>query len=433
MEKITELRNKMADVLKRMRELLDGAEAEKRDMTEDEDKEYKTLDASIDKIKDDIKKVERLAEIEAESKRIVNPLPNFEVRKFGDEPDPDKEFKNVGEFVWAVASHRKYGRQDKRLDSLAEIAEKRAQSFGTGSEGGFALPEQFRPEIWQVTPQEAIVKPRATVIPAGDPPDAKLTMPALDQTSAQNIYGGVVMTHGGEAVTLTETDAALRQITMEPKKIGAYVVCTNELLNNWSACSSFITGQLQKARVGQEDYDFMRGDGVNKSIGFINCAAAIGYNRAAANAISFADVYEMYARAKMGGNYVWLASQTIIPQLIAMTDAGTHSVFISGSYVTAGASAPIPGTLFGIPIVFVDRLPALGTKGDLNLVDLSYYLVKEGSGPEFAVSTELLFLTDRVVFRVTWRVDGKPWLTEPIGLEGSTSNTVSPFIILDTP
>lgn len=431
MNKIEQLRKELADTLKGMRDILDTCDTEKRKRTEDEDKEYKRLDALVDDVKARIKEEERLAEIEAESRKVVNPLPNFEIRKFGDGPDPEKEFRNIGEFAWAVASHRKYGRQDKRLDALAQEAEQRAQTMGTGAEGGFALPEQFRPEIWQVMPQEAVIKPRATVIPAGDPPDAKLIMPALDQTSAENIYGGVIMTHGGEAVTLTETDAKLKQITMEPKKIGAYIVCTNELLNNWTACSSFITGQMQKARVGQEDYDFMRGDGVNKSIGFINAPAAIPFNRAGANAIAFADAYGMLAKAKQGGSLVWLASQTVIPQLAAMVDAGSHSVWLGGPGGSlSGAQGALPSTLLGYPLVFCDRLPALGTKGDLCLVDLSYYLVKEGSGPEFAVSTELLFLTDRVVFRVTWRVDGKPWLTEAIGLEGDTTKTVSPFVIL---
>jgi HK97 family phage major capsid protein len=368
-------------------------------------------------------------DMETRKEEVVNPLPNFVVKKHGDK-DPEKEFRNIGEYFWAISARHFDHRSDKRLEALTE---QREQSFGTGSAGGFALPEQFKPEIWNIMPQEAIVKPRATVLPAGSPPDAKLIMPSLDQTAAQNIYGGVVMTHSGEAVTLIETDMKLRQITMEPKKIGAYLVCTNELLNNWDACSSFISGQLTKARVGQEDYDFLRGDGVNKSLGVINSPAAVTYARATASLIDFVDIYGMLARFR-GSNPVWLGSQTIIPELASMTDAGTHAVWLGGPGGSlSGAQGPLPSTLMGIPLVFVDRLPALGAKGDLMLVDLSAYLIKEGSGPDVAISTELYFLTDRVIFRVTWRVDGKPWMIEPIGLEGATTSTVSPFVILGTP
>jgi HK97 family phage major capsid protein len=182
--------------------------------------------------------------------------------------------------------------------------------------------------------------------------------------------------------------------------------------------------------MGQEDYDFMRGNGVNRALGYINCAAAVTYNRAGANAIAFADVYGMFARAKQGGSYVWLASQTIIPQLAAMTDAGTHAVWIGGRDGNGAAQGPMPSTLFGVPIIFADRLPALGTKGDLSLVDLSYYLIKDGSGPAAASSEHVFFTSNKVVFKIVWNVDGHPWLTEPLGLEGSTSNTVSPFVIL---
>jgi HK97 family phage major capsid protein len=427
--KLQELLQKRSDTLTRMRAILDLVEDEKREMTEDEDKEYKTLDGSIDKQNEAIEREKKLMEMETRKAEVVNPLPNFVVKKHGDK-DPEKEFSNVGEYFWAIAARHFDHRRDSRLEALTE---QREQSFGTGSAGGFALPEQFKPEIWNIMPQEAIVKPRATVLPAGDPPDAKLVMPSLDQTAAQNIYGGVVMTHSGEAVTLIETDLKLRQITMEPKKIGAYLVCTNELLNNWSACSAFVTGQLTKARVGQEDYDFLRGDGVNKSLGVINSPAAIVYNRATASLIDFVDIYGMLARFR-GSNPVWLGSQTIIPELASMTDAGTHAVWLGGPGGSlSGAQGPLPSTLMGIPLVFVDRLPALGTKGDLMLVDLSAYLIKEGSGPDVAISTELYFLTDRVIFRVTWRVDGKPWMTEPIGLEGATTSTVSPFVILGTP
>lgn len=424
--KLQELLQKRSDTLTRMRAILDLAEDEKRDMTEDEGKEYKTLDASIDKQNEAIEREKKLMDMESRKSEVVNPMP-FIVKKFGDK-DPDKEFSNIGEYFWSIAARHYDHRPDKRLDALTETRE---QSFGSGAMGGFALPEQFKPEIWQVDPQEAIVRTRATVIPAGDPPDAKLIMPSLDQTAAQNIYGGVVMTHTGEALALTETDAHLRQITMEPKKIAGYIVCTNELLNNWAAASSFITGQMSKARIGQEDYDFLRGNGVNKSIGVINSPARITVTRSAANTIAWIDVYSMFARAKFGGNLVWLVSQTAIPQLVTIVDAGNHSIWLGGALMGSARDA-MPPTLMGIPVVFADRLPALGTEGDIVLADLSYYLIKEGSGPDVALSTELLFLSDRVVFRVTWRVDGKPWLTEPIGLEGVTTSTISPFVTLST-
>jgi HK97 family phage major capsid protein len=244
------------------------------------------------------------------------------------------------------------------------------------------------------------------------------------------MYGGVTVVHTGEGVTMTETTMRLREGSLEPKEISGYIVCTNKMLTNWQAGGPMVEGMLRKAVIGTEDYDFLRGDGVNKALGVINCPARIDYNRAGANAIAWADVYGMYARFR-GTMPVWIASQTIIPQLAAMVDAGNHAVWISGAGLGSGAAERLPGTLMGLPLIFADRLPALGTRGDLGLYDLSMYLVKDGSGPFAASSEHILFLSNKTVFKIVWNVDGRAWLTEPIPLEGSTANTVSPFVVLN--
>ena len=185
--------------------------------------------------------------------------------------------------------------------------------------------------------------------------------------------------------------------------------------------------------MGQEDYDFMLGNGVNKALGFVNCAAGISHARSGAGAIDFTDCYGMMARMLMrgSGSYVWLASQTTIPQLAAMVDAGNHAVWLGGTALKNAGAQGLPGTLLGLPVIFADRLPALGTKGDLSLVNLSYYLVKNGSGPFIASSEHVYFTSNKTVFKIVWNVDGHPWLSEPLQLEGSTSDTVSPFVILE--
>ncbi len=418
---IHELKAQKFEKVREAREILDKADREKRALNAVERATYDKLSAEIDLLDKDI--IDAEADLERRRK-----LADAEIRgrNGSRDVDPAREFRSIGEFFHAVAVRSEGGPHDPRLDRAYEEA--RAQSMGVGAEGGFALPTQFRDTILQVSPQEAIVRPRATVIPAGDPPDARLDMPAVDQTSAKNMYGGVVITHTGEGITMTETDAALRQVSMEPKEMSAYIVTTNKLLNNWDAASTFLTTQLRRAMLGQEDYDCLRGDGINKALGILNAPCTITVARAGANAISFADLYTMYARLKMGGSPVWIVSPTCIPQLCQLVDAGNHALWIGGDI--QGGAAAVPGRLLGLPVVFSERSPALGQSGDILLADLSYYLIKDGSGPFAGISTELLFLSNRTVFRLVWNVDGRPWLTEPISLEGSTANTISPFVKL---
>ena len=59
------------------------------------------------------------------------------------------------------------------------------------------------------------------------------------------------------------------------------------------------------------------------------------------------------------------------------------------------------------------------------------YLIKDGSGPFVSASEHVYFTSNKTVIKIFTNVDGKSWLNEPIPLEGSTANTVSPFVVLN--
>jgi HK97 family phage major capsid protein len=249
-------------------------------------------------------------------------------------------------------------------------------------------------------------------------------MPALDQTAGSNMYGGVVVYPIGEGDTLTETSAKLREVTLTPHQFGAFTVLTNKLLMNWAAAGAFIETQLRRAMIAYEDTQFYKGNGVAKPKGILSQPAKIVVTRGTANTIVSGDIDSMYARMKFGGSLVWIASQTILPQLVTLKNSNNWNLF------AVDYTKPVPTTLLGIPILFNDRSVALGTTGDLILVDLSYYLIKDGSGPYVDVSEHLYFTSAKTVVRIIWATDGDSWLTEALPLEGSTANTVSPFVVL---
>lgn len=422
---LLEMRQDKAGMVKEMRLLVAKAEDEKRNLSEEENRQFSELDQKVKDIDGKIEREERLELLE----RAVENVPDriaFEEGKRKSEEDK-LEFNNLGEFFFTLRNNpmdvrlRKY-----RCNLPQEEGEKRAsQQMGTGVLGGVMIPKQLSKAILSVSPQEEIIKPRATVIPAGDPPDAKMSFPTLDQTSAENMYGGVVVYHKGELQAATETDLRFKEVTLEPKKSMGLIRSSNDLLRNWDAASAFIQTQLRLARMGSDDYDFLRGDGANKAMGILNLDARINYTRATANQISFADVSGMYARARFGGQLIWIASQTTIPQLVNIRDSGDNNLWVQA------ASQSVPPTLYGFPVFWDERSPTLGTAGDLVLCDLKYYLIKEGSGPIVDMSTDYYFNTDEIGFRVVWNVDGNGWLSEAIPLEGDTSNTVSPFVVLN--
>jgi HK97 family phage major capsid protein len=252
-------------------------------------------------------------------------------------------------------------------------------------------------------------------------------MPALDQTNAENIYGGVVVSAVAEAGTKPETDIRFKEVSLEPTEVAGWIRVSDKLLRNWPAASAVLSTQMRQAMVGWEDYRFLRGTGVAEPLGIINSPARVTVTRQTASSVTWQDVRTMYSRLRFGGSPVWIASQTTLPTLMTIADGGSNNLFVTAY---AGAAGPIPSTLFGIPVLFAERCPAVGTEGDLMLVDLSYYLIKDGSGPFIAASEHVYFTNNQTVIKIFWNVDGKPWLTQPIGLEGSVTNTISPFVVL---
>lgn len=416
MEKLKVLQERKDGVLERMNAILDAAISEEREKTEEEEKEYLSLETKLEKLEKDMERAKRLAEIEAETSR---PSKSLRLSTKAQKTDP-KEFVDLRDFLLSVVSRR----DDPRLYDLYE---EREQSMGTGTKGGFMVPEQFRPGLLAIDPQAAIFRPRAQVIPAGSPPDAAISMAALNQGAAKNMYGGVTVQWIAEGGTKPETDVDIRQIKLEPKEVAAHLVLTDKLLRNWTASASVCERQLRLAITAAEENAFYSGNGVGRPLGITASPARINYARTTANQIAYADVVGMFARLKMGGNPVWIASQTTIPQLATMVDNATGSNAVWMQSAVPG----MPPTLLGIPVLFHERSVALGTAGDLILADLGYYLIKDGSGPFVAMSEHVYFTTNRSVLKIFWNVDGQPWLDAPIPLEGSVANTVSPFIVLN--
>jgi hypothetical protein len=86
-------------------------------------------------------------------------------------------------------------------------------------------------------------------------------------------------------------------------------------------------------------------------------------------------------------------------------------------------------SLAGFPLFCSEKLPALGTKGDLILIDPRYYRIGDRS-LTIAASEHVNFLKNQIVFRVTRRDDGQPWIEKPITLQDGAT-TVSPFVVLN--
>lgn len=431
------LRDRRTALVAELRGVINAAEAEDRDLTAEEQSTYDAKKADLDALDQRIARMSAVVGAEAAGSAVTPAAARGIAPGSTVAPGAHQktEFESIGEFLHAV----RFNSNDQRLNYVENAAANgdgeidASLRMDNDTQGGFMVPPQLRSTIMKVEPQDALVRPRAQVIPAGSPPDAGITIPALDQSGGnpKNMFGGVEFKWIGEGEEKPETDAKLKNVTLTPHEIAGLVTVTDKLLRNWQASGAFIEGLLRGAGAAAEDYAFQRGTGVHQPLGALNAPATKWVNRLVANQIKYEDLAKMVSRILMrGGTPVWSIPQSVLPQLLTMTDPEGHYIWKANSAVDAAVSG-IAGTLLGYPVKWNNRAPLLGSRGDLLLADWSHYLIKDGSGPFVATSEHVKFTSNQTVIKFFWNVDGAPWLNAPITEENGWE--VSPFVALDVP
>lgn len=415
-EKLGNLQDLYKDALEEARSIKAKAEQEERSLSSDE---LSQIDAALTRAKNirgEIDAFYRLMEEERAASGAGNVIPTLNNPGEGIDVENRGEPKwdHFGEFLYAV----RFNPADPRL-------QRRDMSVSVPESGGYLVPTEYRTEILMVDPQSAIVRPRATVIPAGSQPDAEVSMVALDQSGDNGVYSGVTVQWIGEGEEKPKTEPSLREISWAPHEVAGHVVVTDKLLRNAPAAGTLVQTLLRQAINAAEDHAFIAGDGDGKPLGILNSGATIYVNRETANQISYEDLVAMYSRMKFGGSLVWIGSQSLLPQLMTLRDYTGNLIW------QPNAREGAPGTLLGIPFLLNERSPALGQKGDLILADLQYYVIKDGAGVFIEASQHVHFTSNKTVIKAFWNVDAKPWLTTPIKQENDFE--VSPFVALDLP
>jgi len=297
----------------------------------------------------------------------------------------------------------------------------------SGGDGGFFMAPQFSSQLLQVPAGGNFLSGLCRRLPAGTPPNAPITFNAFDQTGAKGIYGGIAVYSAKEAATVTKlTTHKLLQVSLKPEKVAAYWLVTEEAQANVPQMGAMMGPLVQGAIASQRDDKIQDGTGAGEFLGYVGCGAEIDISRATASEVNYIDVVNMLARILSSGNYVFVCQRVgLLPQLMTMTDGAGHLIWAT----SAREGMPAP-TLCGVPIFFNEISPALGSAGDLRLVNLDYYLIKPGMGVQLkSDNTNANFIAGIETIRITYYEDGKTWLTSPITLRDGT-NTVSPFVSL---
>lgn len=352
----------------------------------------------------------------------------------------DQRFASIGEYCIAIREEARPTSRRDRAELLQKLEHVRTFMDSFGSEdpgaGGFLIPEIMRSELLQLALETSIVRSRATVIPMST---LSVPIPTVDDTShVSSLFGGIVFYWAEESGSITESQATFGKVTLTAKKLAGFFKVPNELLNDAPAFSAFFDTRVPAALAWYEDNAFMNETGTGTPQGFISCPASVSVatqSGQATKTILWENIVQMYSQMLPTSlpNAVWIASIDAFPQLATMAlsvGTGGGPVWI-GNYGggSSGQDSP-PMTILGRPVIFTEKVGPLGTSGDINFVDLSYYLIGDRQSIEVMASEHAFFQNDQTAYRIIERVDGRPWIQSPLTPHNNSSSLLTPFVQL---
>lgn len=320
----------------------------------------------------------------------------FGIKK--DQPLDTGGFKDFNEFLNLIHS----GRSDSRLQK----ADTRAMTIGSGSAGGVIVPEEFSAWLLDQSLESEIIRPRATVWPMIS--ETK-KCPGWDMSDHKNsLFGGLTAEWLPESGTATEVFAKLRRIMLTARKLACYTSASNELVADGVSFEQQLQDALVKTIGFYLDYSFIQGLGAGQPLGLLNDPALITVSKEVGQQIKtvlYANVLKMFARLapQCMKNAIWIASQTIIPQMLSMT----ITVGTGGSIAPAVTQQNGKFYLLTREVIFTEKCPALGSTGDLILCDPSQYSIGLRKEVSLDKSNAPGWLKDESSYRAIVRADGQ--------------------------
>lgn len=333
----------------------------------------------------------------------------------------------LGNFAIAVRAAGMGHGLDPRLHAIAT-------GGGTQSDSnlGFAVPIEVAPGIERDMFASGDVLARCDVRTIGG---NTIAYNVFDQTSRADgsRQGGVLGYWVDEGTAPTASNTKLARIEMKLRKVGAFGVMTDEILDDAAALGGELQSAFAEELVFQTENKIFRGNGASAPLGFLNAPCLVSVSKEtnqAAATINTTNLSKMWARmpASSKRNAVWFINVDCEPQLDELAQAiGTSGT--APRFVNYGPDGVL--TIKGRPVIPVEYAETVGTVGDISLVDMSKYRLIRKGGVEQASSMHVYFAAGEQAFRAFYRVDGQA-VPRAALTPFKGSNTLSPFVVLAT-
>lgn len=256
---------------------------------------------------------------------------------------------------------------ERRTLHLANEGIARAQSLGTGSAGGFAVPFQLDPTVILTNAgTENHIRQLARKV--------QITGKTWEGITS----AGVTVTRGAEGATAPDSSFSIAQPTLNVNRVQAFIPFSYEIEMTWGSLRSEITTMLIDGKDREED-SFITGDGTGVNpFGLLGFATGL-VTVATAGTAAFAagDVYNTAGAlpVRWERNASWLGHKQIYNKLRQFDTAG-------GAELWARIGDGQPPRLLDYPDYRASAMPSVLTSGTNILVlgDFSQFLILDRIG-----------------------------------------------------
>jgi len=303
-------------------------------------------------------------------------------------------------FVKLGSEMEKFCEDMKAMLRGAQVVDKAAFNETTDADGGYTVPVELEASILSYIEEEAIVRPRATIIKMKSD---TWKSGKLDQSASQ--FGGVVVSWVGESETTTDKKFTLTQISLTAKKMLMLTTESREILSDSNIdFANYVVNIFGRAAVYFEDQEFLTGVGGAHPNGILVDADIAVINREVADQISGKDINDMFYALKpvFRKKAIWIGSTGAIQYIDGLTVSTTDKRPLLSESLKSEAAV----TLKGKPFIETEKCSDLGDKGDLALVDFSWYYIGDREGITVDASIHDRFRYDEITIRLVKRVDG---------------------------
>jgi HK97 family phage major capsid protein len=467
MDPIQALRLRLAELDAASQQILSAADAENRDLTDDENSQIDGNTAEFDRLSNEIARRERVngqrQYVSGSDGRRSDPqlpavVPGQGVRdrsrgNGGDEQqngnggrrvfpsvrNPADQaragFATMGDFLLSVRSAASPGAMpDRRLSGRQDLTNTFANET-SGSEGGFLVPPDFRTTLVSRVMGEESLLARCDQIQTTS---NSVTMP-VDVDEVWNDNTGIYARWENEGGQKPESKLALDQMTIRLNKLVALVPVSDELLEDAPAIEGYVRRKAPDKINYKVSQAIISGSGNGQPLGMLTAPALITVAPGAtpADTIQFANLAQMWGRmyGPFRNSAVWLINPELEAQLMLMFFSTAPVASVPATpipvYLPANSAAGTPyATLFGRPVIPTQACSPAGDVGDIIFADLAQYLALMKTGIiKTDVSIHVYFVQDLTAFRFVLRIGGMPWIPKPYQPRVGTF-TQGPFITL---